>query len=83
MNSSTKDSYCRPLVKIPDVNSDEEKLYGGDDPDNIVNWLGDSGIQIEQSTYALYIKNTSPSVKSPFRDSIAWAVAEYYRDLHS
>ncbi len=82
MNSSTKESYCKPLVKIPDVNSDEAKLYGGDDPDNIVNWLGGSGIQVEQSTYALYIKNTSPIVKSPFRDSIAQAVAEYYRDLH-
>ncbi len=82
MNSATKGSYCRPLVKIPDVNSDEEKLYGGDDPNNIVNWLGGSGIQIEQSTYALYIKDTSPTVKSPFRDSIAQAVAEYYRDLY-
>ncbi|HMB46467.1 MAG TPA: hypothetical protein VKL21_11670 [Candidatus Methanoperedens sp.] len=80
MNYSTKDSYCKPLVKIPDVNSDEEKLYGGNDPDNIVNWLGSSGIQIEQSTYALYLKNTD--VKSPFRDSIAQAVAEYYADMY-
>jgi phage replication-related protein YjqB (UPF0714/DUF867 family) len=82
LSSSTKNSYCKPLVKIPDVNTDQGKLYGGDNPDNIVNWLSSSGLQLEQSSYARYIKNTSPILKSPFSDSIARAVAEYYRDLH-
>ncbi|HMB46468.1 MAG TPA: carbohydrate binding domain-containing protein, partial [Candidatus Methanoperedens sp.] len=76
MSSSNKKSYCKPLVKIPDVNSDQGKLYGGDNPENIVNWLSGSGLQFEESSYARYIKNTNPIVKSPFRDSIARAVAE-------